>query len=350
MKLWLARTDRSLLDQQNRPCHSISPDDVVYFTDWYSRDWLEQKISQLGRPQLVVCDVEASMAPQPVPQVFVPEMRGGIFRRHRPGMTSVVDLSNTQVQTLDCFNFSVNKKSHDRFILLKLVQWFGLTSYQYTWSGSGDVMDMAPILQEMQQLPQQPAWYTSEFLSHILSPISGIEPLWHNFSNDIGQWFDYESRYAGDTWAQWKPFKRALTENTAVSILCDSATNLEPNFTITERLLYYIAGLNFAIFAGNYGQAEQLERMGIDTFPDMINHDYQWRTTVLERMYYAIHDNLEILTDLDYAAQARARAMSRLLANRDYVAGPGIDQWISQQYQLLPPCMLPELTAFNQQA
>ncbi len=146
MRLLVARTDRSLLDQQNTPVHDILPDDVVYFVDWYSRDWLTQKIDQLGRPSLIVCDVEASLAPQPVPQVFIPEMRGGIFRRHRSGMTSVVDLTDRSVDTVNCFNFSINKKSHDRFILLKLVQWFNLTSYQYTWSGSGNVMDMAPIV------------------------------------------------------------------------------------------------------------------------------------------------------------------------------------------------------------
>ncbi len=350
MRLLVARTDRSLLDQQNTPVHDILPDDVVYFVDWYSRDWLTQKIDQLGRPSLIVCDVEASLAPQPVPQVFIPEMRGGIFRRHRSGMTSVVDLTDRSVDTVNCFNFSINKKSHDRFILLKLVQWFNLTSYQYTWSGSGNVMDMAPILQEMQAQSQLPDWYTSEFVSHILAPVTGIEPLWHNFSSEVGQWFDYESRYAGDTWAQWKPFKRALTETSAVSILCDSSTNLEPNFTITERLLYYIAGLNFAIFAGNYGQASQLESMGIDTFANVIDHSYQWRPTVLERMYYAIHDNLKILTDLEYAAHTRDQMMDRLVANRDYIAGPGIDQWISQQYQLLPSHVVPSIYTYNQES
>jgi hypothetical protein len=334
-----------LVDRTNTPVDHVTNNDVIYFADWYSRVWLEHTISKLGTPQLVVCDVEASLAPQPVPLIFLPDLSAGLKSRYLPDMLAVIDLDSTKVNTTSCFNFSVNKKRHDRFMLLKLIQWFQLSSYQYTWSGSGDIVDMQPVLTEMQALPACPEWYNSKFLTHMLSPVTGLEPRWHTLEDNIGQDRHHQTRFTGLSGDQWATFKRSIIETTAVSIVCDSSTNLEPNFAITERTLYYIAGLNFAIFAGHYGQAEQMERMGIDTFADVIDHSYQWRPTLMERMYHAIHDNLKILTDLEYAQQQRLHLMQRLIQNRTYMFGAGFSQWVDQQYQLLP---LDLVAAFRQ--
>jgi len=355
MRLLAVNPSQILIDQHGDPVDHVAHDDVIYFADWYSRAWLEHTIRKLGRPQLVISDVEGSLAPQPVPQVFIPDLCAGVRCRYRPGSQTVwmpdhqsVGDVDAVTHTTNCFNFSINKKRHDRFLLLKLIEWFRLDSYQYTWSGNGNIMDMSPVLKEMQAMTSVPEWYTSKFLTHILSPVTKIEPLWYPLEDTIGQQYHNQTHFSGIPSDQWALFRNHLTATTAVCIVCDSSTDLEPNFTITERMLYYVGGLNFAIFAGHYGQAEQMQRMGIDTFADVIDHSYQWHNTLMERMYHAIHDNLKILTDLDYVRHLRHSMMPRLIQNKDYVLGTGLDQWIKQQYQLLPPGLTESLHQLTQ--
>ena len=356
MRLLVVSPRQILIDQQGHPVTCVEHDDVIYFADWYSCGWLEKAIIKFGRPQLVISDVEGSLAPHPVPRVFIPDLPAGIRYKHRihrqaawcPEQNTIVNIEELITNTTDCFNFSVNKKRHDRFLLLKLIQWFGLTSYQYTWSGDGHVMDMSPVLAEIQSLPTQHNWLSSDFLTHILSPITGLATRWHDLVDTMGIQNHQQEYFTGLPQDQWTTFKRQLTEQTVVSLVCDSTSNLEPNFTITERTLYYIGGLNFAIFAGHYGQAEQMQRMGIDTFADIIDHSYQWHNTMVERMYYAIHDNLRILSDFDYARELRYKLAHRLQQNKNYVFGSEFDQWIKQQYQLLPPGLTESLQQLAQ--
>lgn len=354
MRLLTAKPSRRLLDQQGQKVDYMASDDVVYFVDWYGRSWFESMIASLGRPQLVICDVEASWTPQPVPQVFIPALQMGTFQTFRSEMNATVNFVHSDTNTRTCFNFSINKKCHDRFLLLKVIQWFELHSYQYTWSGLGNIMDMSPVLNELQQI-QQPAWYTSDFASHILSPITGIDVRWFDIKDHIESKLECNSAAAqgqrnlsGNIWTQWDLFKRELTETSAVTVLCDGSTDLEPNFSVTERLLHAAAGLTFVIYAGNYGQAAHMQRMGVDVFSEVIDHSYQWRPTLLERVYYAIHDNLKILHDLDHAHHTRIRYLDRLLHNRTYLSGNGIDKWIADQYLLVPDNVRPLLMTLDQ--
>ena len=68
---------------------------------------------------------------------------------------------------------------------------------------------------------------------------------------------------------------------------------------------------------GNLFQAQAWKQCGFDTFDDIIDHSYQYRPTLIERCWYAIKLNLELLKNKDLLAQLRNKHLSRLYNNRD---------------------------------
>jgi hypothetical protein len=55
--------------------------------------------------------------------------------------------------------------------------------------------------------------------------------------------------------------------------------------------------------------------MGFDVFNDVIDHSYQYHSSLIDRWYWAVELNRRILQDLDYARYCRQRADSRLRLN-----------------------------------
>ncbi|HNT71378.1 MAG TPA: hypothetical protein PKI83_06955, partial [Bacteroidales bacterium] len=62
-----------------------------------------------------------------------------------------------------------------------------------------------------------------------------------------------------------------------------------------------------------------LKDQGFDIFDDIIDHSYQYHNTLIERCYYAIADNLEILTNLQHSSKLRDAMQKRLNANRQKI-------------------------------
>ena len=54
--------------------------------------------------------------------------------------------------TNTAFNFMINKKQINRYLCIKLVEFFKLTSFDYTWSGVDQNFDMSTILEELDKL------------------------------------------------------------------------------------------------------------------------------------------------------------------------------------------------------
>ena len=79
----------------------------------------------------------------------------------------------------------------------------------------------------------------------------------------------------------------------AVALISESA-DFQKASVFTEKTLYALMALNFPLFIGGYGHADQLTRMGFDVFDDIIDHSYQYKETLFERCYYAFYNNLEL--------------------------------------------------------
>lgn len=240
----------------------------------------------------------------------------------------------TPTQTTNCFYFFINKKQVNRFCLMKLVEWFDLTCYDYTWSGQGKEFDMTEILQELNSIGADHP-LNQQIKPFILEPINlekkfiAITPTQMkidssvSLSNDRGTALD------------WHGFMKDLSMTSAVSLIAESVL-YDRAMMFTEKTVYSVLGCNFPIWIGGYNQAKAWNNLGFDTFDDIIDHSYQCFPTLIERIYYAFERNLEILSNLDLAQNLRNTHMPRLLANRQLLVDDHLSRCVTQITQTWP--------------
>ena len=313
-------------NQESVQC--LTSSDVVYFVDNFSRAQLDTIIARYGTPGMILCDAEGTAKPLPVPYCFsatyafesqVLRMRGYQFQ---------------DCPVTECFNFSIAKQRPERHLLLKLIEWFDLTSYRYSWSEFQRYFNMEHFLQEMTRIDQP--WMTNELKIHMLHPVHQFEKRWtQNTENEVN---NSDPMFVGGTmeWL-WENVQQHLVPQTAVTMVTESGTDFEDNYTFTEKSGFAWLGLTFPIWVGSYKQADQARAMGFDVFDDVINHDYQHCETMFERCYRAVADNLPILTDLALAQRLKQQHHARLVANRTHLLDGGVSAWIDQQLAQLPP-------------
>lgn len=302
--------------------------DIIYLPDAFSIETIKN-IECFA----VSCDAECSVINNySWPLIFIPSMTMGMLNWANELSSSVV--INNSLTTEYCFCWSINKKSLDRYLVIKLIEWFGLDSYKYTWSGIGRDADCSQLIQEFNNLSVP--WLTANFQSTMLAPINLPDNF--IFVDDIttGEKIDNNvGLQAGRLLSQWSFVQEPMASNSAVYLLTESFSNFEKNYTFTEKTGWALMSKNFPIWAGNYGQAEQAKRMGIDIFADVINHDYQWHETIIERCYHAIADNLKILTNLEAAQFLRKKHHERLTANQHWYLNGGLKNYVDLQMKVL---------------
>lgn len=328
------RTDNTyiLRDESGEQISSLAPDDVIVFCDWYDARWVNMWVREFGKPMMTVSDVEGSLLSQTsVPHHYIPYY----------GMSMKKWIEETRDMVFDddhdishCFNFAINKKRPDRYVTIKIMEWFNLESMLYTWSGAGRVFNAFNLFAEFTEITA--IWFTDEFRDFLLQPIKNIKEQWYLQGEDLGITGDGRRNWQGDLKLFWHACKQKQICSTAVSIVNESSHFMSPNFVFGEKTLLPIMGLTFPIWAGNYGSAQQMQCMGLDVFDDVINHDYQYKKTVTERCYHAIADNLDILRNLDHARDQKIKHHARLLKNRDYIMRGGFDCWLENEIKKLP--------------
>ncbi len=313
------------LTLDRRPVSKIFSNDLVYFTDVYSQHRVNEIVNLYGCPSAVVSDIECTIRPSNLPTFFIPQL----YRGFANWIYIVNNQSWPEYQTAThCFNFSINKREPVRTLILRLIEWFKFDSYQYTWSGRGAVEDMSGIVNEFQKIST--SWLTEDFKTHILGPVTTIEPRWidTNEPSDLAQGF---RKHSGSSEKQWQMYLPDLIGRTAVSLITEPSADFDSNFVFSERWVYTVSALTFNLWVGTYGQAEQARRMGFDVFDDVIDHSYQYYDTVLERCYYALEKNRQILSDLDKANTYKSTRKDRLLKNRELMLSNAVAGWIDQQ-------------------
>jgi hypothetical protein len=319
----------------------LSPTDILYYSDAFSRTALNQAIDRFGAPAGVIMDQESSIIPQQIPSYFIPCLHPASLPQLLQPIKST--LTDDLPLTTHCFNFGINRKTLDRYLLLKLVGWFKLDCYLHTWSGKGASTNCEYLIQEMNQLECD--WLTLEFRNHLLTRVSNITHRWHDSPEPVKNKFNAKfgdvslptsRKFNGSIISRWPKIHKQDYLNTAVSLLTENSSNNEPNFTWTEKTYWAMLGLTFSIWVGNYGQAQQMKHMGFDVFEDVVNHRYQYCNTLLERCYYALADNIELLTDLDKCKKLRALHHDRLLANREHLLKIPLNGWEIDEIQRLP--------------
>lgn len=94
-------------------------------------------------------------------------------------------------------------------------------------------------------------------------------------------------------------FKNKLTpyyQNTFVEIIAETSYT-ESCYNLTEKTLNSIYGCCFPILLCSAGSVSFLRSMGMDMFDDVVDHSYDSIEDPTDRMYKAVTDNLELLTN-----------------------------------------------------
>ena len=115
-------------------------------------------------------------------------------------------------------------------------------------------------------------------------------------------------------------FKNVLSEyykNTFVEIISETSYT-EKAYLLTEKTLNSIYGCNFPILLCGQGSVKFLRDMGLDMFDDIVNHSYDSIENPIDRLYKAITDNLELLTNSEKTKQIWKDNQHRFLANINF--------------------------------
>lgn len=302
---------------------------VFYAGDYLDLDAVATTIKKFGNPEAIIGDVEGTVLDLGMPFYFVPDLNMGMLNWRMQHLTSC-QLPSMAWQTHHCFCWSINRNTIDRYLVIKLIEWLGLST-SHTWSGLGRSADCSILFNEMNSIKS--AWFTDELRSFLLSPIQMSDRYVQEPNVEKNQTLFRAGH--GTVVSQWQHVQRDLASTCAVYLLTESASGIARNYTFSEKTSWALMAGNFPIWAGNYGQAQQATMMGIDVFSDIVNHDYQWYDTLIERCYHAIVDNITLLTNLSLVQDLRWKCRDRLLANRDWYLKDGLKNYVDSQKNLL---------------
>jgi len=235
----------------------------------------------------------------------------------------------------------INKKQVNRYLCIKLVELYNFKNFIYTWSGAGRHFDCKDIIAEHQMLGAQSPLDSAQF-GQILSPIV-LDSIFYK-DNTIQK----DTKHDGSSMANyggnrnsWDWGCNKLFLESAVTLITESLSYQKAS-VFTEKTLYSVLGASFPIWVGGGNKQEEMwKKMGFDTFDDIINHDYQYYDTLLERCFYAFEFNKKILTDLDFAKSVRSKNMGRLISNRNLILSEKLTEYISAEIKKHYPNKIP---------
>jgi hypothetical protein len=315
----------STFDDTDSGVKPLSGNDILHVHDVFEAQQLEAMFDQRGRPAIVVSDHLTTCPDLSVKFVGLPLY----FYKHICYGFALDNLPDT-FSTDYCFNFIVNKKQVSRYLLIKLAEIFNLSNYQYTWSGVDTNFDLSIVINEMDWLGNA-CPLTPQQRAQLLHPIK-LAPRW--IEDSVPQVATNAFISARPAIYSWPLGINSVFQNTAVSLITETVS-YSRNSVFTEKTGFAILGLTFPLWVGGYNQASEFRRIGFDTFDDVIDHSYESYNTLIERCYYALAKNYNILTNLELATSLRKRYAERLLKNRsrlfDNTVGNFIDAEIAKE-------------------
>ena len=306
---------------------NIECNDVFHYCDVFDVDEVQKIFDLKGKPASFISDgiIHYEDFIDDVKFIGLP-----LWLENQRQAWNLDEFNDTEHKTNSCFNFMINKKQINRYLCIKLVELFRLQSFVYTWSGVDNSFDCSQIIQEHQDLGKLSPLSSNQF-SEILSTIR-LQPFFYSgyLEKDM-QYNDSRVVQYGGNRNSWDWGCSKIFSESAVSLITESL-DFQKASIFTEKTLYSLLGLTFPIWIGGGAkQAEMWKKIGFDIFDDVINHDYQYYDTLLERCCYAFIFNQKILTDLDYATSVRNRNMDRLNNNRSLILSGKLSEYIHDE-------------------
>lgn len=289
---------------------SLSKDDILIWNDIIDQSKLELIVAKKGCPGLIVNDHAVRYHIPGYPIFSAPIWT---YLHNQILQSRMVIHDPADIITKFSFNFMINKKQINRYLLIKLVEIFNLSCYDYTWSGIGRDFDLTMLFAEVDRSP-----YGNELLYQNLRLQLG-QPLALAQQWVLPQTLMNTTGFAvvnyGKNFETWNNGLHELFSTSAVSLISESV-GFEKGSVLTEKTLYSIYGLTFPLFVGGYKQCEAMTDLGFDMFEDIFDHSYQDKPTLFERCYQAFRFNHHLLSDFDRLCDLREQMMERLVLNR----------------------------------
>jgi len=315
----------------------LSSDDVLHVFDAVEPNLLYELLEQKGHPRYIVIDSFTNLKLEENLNYYCFP-----FWLERECLFFTKEIKATdQIETNHCFNFQINKKQINRFLCMKLVEYFSLKDYDYTWSGTDSNFNMQDIITETQMLgSKSPVTDIGFFLGSVEIPKKWIE-----FSNNFSNNYQIKN-YGGNAWV-WNNGLNHIISHSAISLITESV-RFQKGAIFSEKTMYACLGMTFPIWVGGYNQASEWKNMGFDIFDDVIDHSYQNYNTLFERCYYAFEKNLHLLKDKNLVAQLRIEHADRLKNNQKLIFTGAISDYLDRKMQNVPADLKPALAQIRE--
>jgi hypothetical protein len=301
-------------------------DSFLHIYDAVTPEDVKRLVARQGKPAVILNDHMTLdyTIPSDIKGCFLP-----LFAQSQASLWQPEDFDLTPPDTQTIFCVMSNKKTLTRSLCLRMIEIMGFKNFAYTWSGLGRSTDMAMLIAELDALGT--ATPLSQDERHaLLGPIE----LPARMVGDVSSNNDFVFEYGGNRKA-WDQGLDQMFLKSAISLITETfVPNRESIFT--EKTVYSVLGLNFPIWIGGFGQAQNWKKFGFDIFDDIIDHSYQNKSTLIERCWYAFEFNRDILNDFDRAKKLREQNVDRLLRNRDLLLSGRLLDYSLQQIDLMP--------------
>jgi len=288
--------------------NSLLPDDyqagdLILSFDQIDWETIQTKFEVLGYPSAWVDNTHPHCPLPGLQHYYLPNFFY-LYSRQFPDSSFLGELI-----TQKCFNLLVNKPRASRYLAMKLVEYFGLDNMYYTLSDQ-IVKHRGKQSNNTLQYLQDEEY--NKFVDYLLA-----QPEISTKSNHVDHVSPRDHTGQFNYYSLWQVMLKKHCHSTAVSLLTESADHFHVQ-TYTEKTLQAIDAFTFPIWIGGMGSSRVFEDVyGFDVFNDVIDHSHENYKTLEQRCFYAIKNNLEILTNLELAQNMRQKHLARLQKNRD---------------------------------
>ena len=252
------------------------------------------------------------------------------------------DEFSTDLNTVYSFNFMVNRATTSRYIFLKILDDFPITEsvYNYTFSGAltfekNRAFQIYDYIDEINQVP---------LYGNILNDPIKI-PAKTYIDKSITHVTEFGLEAIGDGSPQYNHsnyhrYLKPMFESSAISLITESTCNtnqcVSRSIHFSEKTLFSILGLTFPIWSTGYGAADIWKSYGFDVFDDIIDHSYQYKETLGERIYYSLELNRSLIKDPLEAGRVRESCKDRLISNRELLQSNQLQKCLDNAINSVP--------------
>jgi len=230
------------------------------------------------------------------------------------------------------FNFMINKPRPHREFLLLMIEHFGLTDYRHTLPWRRINLSRSTLK----------TYTTNSHYHDIIDTLVNVPVTDYKFGPEriMDQGILNGNFKNAETYQHL--LQKNIFEPTCVSLITEPCF-FERESMFTEKTVMAMYAGTLPIWVGGWRLPEYMQSMGFDIFDDIIDHSYQDLADPLDRCYYAIARNLDLLKDADRLRNYIGANQPRLEHNLDLLQQNVFLTHCLQTIECYPPDLKPLL-------